>query len=101
MHVLAIEGALGGDRDRLLARAFHVEAGLSLALRAVHAVVEDAHRDHVAEHLAQRLGIELWIPRSDGLIVIIEYSDELCGQRMSLASRRSNVRTRSSSCGRN
>ena len=38
----------GGDRDRLLAGALHVEAGLALALGAVHAVVEHAHRDHVA-----------------------------------------------------
>src|SRR5260221_346118 len=39
-HVLAVERGGGGDRDRLLARALHVEAGLPLALRAVHAVVE-------------------------------------------------------------
>ena len=77
----------GGDRDRLLAGALHVEAGLALPLGAVHAVVEDAHRDHVAQHLAQRVGVELRVPRADRLMVLAEHADEVGRQRMGLGRR--------------
>ena len=76
MHVVAVERDGRGDGDRLLAGALHVEAGLALPLGAVHAVVEDAHRDHVAQHLAQRLGVELGVPRADRLVVVAEHADE-------------------------
>jgi hypothetical protein len=80
--VLAVKRVLRGNRDRLLAGALHVEAGLPLALRAVHAVVEDAHRDHIAQHLAQGLGIELRVPRTDGAVIIAKHADELPRQRV-------------------
>ena len=70
MHVVAVERGGGRDGDRLLAGALHVEAGLPLALGAVHAVIEDADGDHVAEHLAQRVGVELRVPRADGLVIL-------------------------------
>ena len=52
-------------------RCLHVEAGLPLPLGAVHAVVEHAHRDHVAQDLAQGVGVELGVPRADGAMVFV------------------------------
>ena len=68
VHVVAVERVLRSDGDCLFAGALHVEAGLTLALRPVHAVVEDAHGDHVAQHLAQRFSVELRVPRADRLV---------------------------------
>ena len=91
MHVVAVERGGGRDRDRLLAGALHVEAGLPLALRAVHAVVEDAHGDHVAQHLAQRVGVELGVPRADRLMVVAEHADELRSSAVGLGRRSADV----------
>ena len=96
MHVLAVERGCGGDRDRLLAGGLHVEAGLPLPLRAVHAVVEDAHRDHVAEHLAQCVSVELRVPRTHGLVVVAEHADEVRGERMRFRRWSSDIGTRGS-----
>ncbi len=101
VHVLAVERGLGGDGDRLLARALHVEAGLPLPLRPVHAVVEDAHRDHVAQHLAQRLGIELRVPRADRAIVLAEHAHERGRQRVRLGRGRGDVGPRRGARGGN
>ena len=100
VHVVAVQRGGGGDRDRLLAGALHVEAGLSLALGAVHAVVEDADRDHVAQHLAQRVGVELGVPRADRLMVIAEHADEVGGQRVGLGRRDAGVGARRLAGGR-
>src|SRR3546814_2122774 len=41
-HVLAVKRLGCGDRPSLIAGTFHVEAGLALALSAVHAIIERA-----------------------------------------------------------
>ena len=99
MHVLPVERGLRGNRNRLLAGAFHVEAGLPLPLGAVHAVVEDADRDHIAQHLAQRVGIELRVPGTDGLVVLTEDADERRRQRVSLGGGDIGVRARRAAGG--
>ena len=80
IHVLAVERGGGGDRDRLLARRLHVEAGLPLPLGAVHAVVEHPHRDHVAKDLAQGVGVELGVPRADRAMLFVEHAHQVRGQ---------------------
>ena len=100
VHVVAVERGGGGDRDRLLAGRLHVEAGLPLPLRAVHAVVVDALDDHVREHLAQRVGIELGVPRADRLMVLAQHADEARRQGMRFGGRRSGIRTLGETGGR-
>ncbi len=101
MHVVAVKRGGGGDRDRFLAGALHIETGLPLPLGAVHAVVEHAHRDHILEHLAQRVGIDLRVPRAVGLVVIAEHAHEIGRQRMRLRRGHARVGTRSASRGGN
>ena len=79
------------SRRRFLAGALHIEAGLPLALRPVHAVVEDAHRHHVAEHLAQRVGVELRVPRADDPGIVAEHADEVRRQRVRVRRRRCDI----------
>ncbi len=86
-HVVAVEGVGAGDRDRLLAGAFHVEAGLALALGAVHAVVEDADQHHVAEDPAQGVGIELRVPGADRLPLLVEHPDQRIDQLVGVGGR--------------
>jgi hypothetical protein len=52
-HVIMIERHRGADRGSLLAGAFHVEAGLALALAAIHPFIKRAGQRHRAQHLAQ------------------------------------------------
>ena len=91
----------GGDGDRLLAGALHVEAGLPLPLGAVHAVVEDADGDHVLEHLAQGVGVELRVPRADRAMIFVEHPHQLGRQRMGFRRRRGDVGARRRSRGGN
>src|SRR3546814_18917026 len=58
-HVAAVERHGRGDRRRLFAGAFHVEAGLALTLGTAHAVVEGAHETHRAQPHAQPSGRQL------------------------------------------
>ena len=75
-HVLARQDHPLGDGDGLLARAFHIEAGLALAVGAMHPVVEGAGQDHGLEAATQGLGIQLRIPRTDRLAVIVQHPDQ-------------------------
>ena len=79
-HVIPRQCHRGRDAGRLLARALHVEAGLALPLPAEHAFVECARHRHVAEHLAQRVRVELGIPRSVRLVVITQNADQPEGE---------------------
>ncbi len=81
MHVLGVHRGGGGDRDRFLPGALHVETGLALPLGAIHAIVEHADNLHVLEHLAQCVGVKPGIPRPDRLAVIVEHADEVRAQR--------------------
>ncbi len=74
-HVVPRQRHRGRDAGRLLPGALHVEAGLALPLSAEHALVERARHRHVAEHGAQRIGIELGIPRPVRLVVIAQHAD--------------------------
>ena len=98
MHVFAIKRRRGGDRDRLLAGALHVEAGLPLPLGAVHAVVEHAHRDHVAQNPAQGLGVELGIPRADRLVIVAEDADEVGRERVGFGRGSRDIGPRRTAC---
>jgi hypothetical protein len=92
VHVFPVERRCGSDRDRLFARALHVEAGLSLPLRPVHSIVEDANRDHVPEHFPKRVGVELRVPGADRLAVFVEDSNQCGRQRVRFARWNAGIR---------
>ena len=83
VHVVALESGRGRRRDRFLAGALHVETGLSLTLGAVHPIIEDAHCDHVAQDLAQAVGIKLGVPWTNRLVIIVKHANERRRQCMS------------------
>ena len=79
-HVVARQRHRSGHAGRLLAGALHVEAGLALPLPAEHPLVESAGHGHVAEHRAQRFGIELGIPGPMRAIVVAQHADQAIGE---------------------
>ena len=81
-HVLEVERLRGDDRGRLLARAFEIEAGLALPLRAVHPGVESSGQRHEAEQLAQLIGRKARIPRAVRHVIFTEDADEIAAQRI-------------------
>ena len=60
----------------LLAEAAHIEGDLSLALRALHAVVEDAREQHVAQADLQVFGLEARIPLAHGFVLVVEHAHQ-------------------------
>src|SRR3569623_1454881 len=78
-HILVIEREGGGDGDRLLAGALHVEAGLALALGAEHAFVERARQRHRTQHRAQRVGRQARVPRANRLAGLVEHAIQFLG----------------------
>ena len=66
-------------RHGFLAEAAHIEGDLSLALRALHAVVEDAREQHVAQAHLQVLGLEARIPLAHGLVFVVEHAHQSHG----------------------
>ena len=67
-------------RDRLLAEAGDVERRLALALRQEHARVEGAGQHHVAQALAQIVGVERPGPIADRLALVVEHADHRIGE---------------------
>lgn len=80
MHVAALERERVRDRDRFLAEALHVERDLLLALRDLHARVEDARLQHRADAFAQDVGVDVGRPGPDGASVLVEHAHEAIGQ---------------------
>ena len=71
----------------LLAEAAHIEGDLSLALRALHAVVEDAREQHVAQADLQVFGLEARIPLADGFVFVVEHAHQPDGQLLPCRAR--------------
>ena len=92
-HVLARQDHALGDGDGLLARAFHIEAGLALTVSAMHPVVEGAGQDHGLEAPTQGLGVQFRIPRADGLAVIGQHADQPEGMVAHVEGLRGNLGT--------
>ncbi len=76
-HVAGTQGAPVGARHRLLTERLHVERGLPLSMCLQHAGVEDPYGQHVAQPLAELLGVERSRPRPDGITVDVEHTDHL------------------------
>ena len=66
-------------RDRLLAETGDVERRLALTLRQEHPRVERAGEHHVAQALAQIIGVERPGPLADGLALVVERPDHRIG----------------------
>ena len=79
-HVALFEGLAMRGRNRLLAEAGDVERRLALALRQEHARVEGAGQHHVAQALAQIVGVEGPRPLPDRLAAIIKRADHRIGE---------------------
>ena len=75
-HVARLQRHGLRDGDGLLAERAHVEGDLSLALRALHAVVEDAREQHVAQADLQVFGLEARIPLADGFVLVVEHAHQ-------------------------
>ena len=69
----------------------HIEGDLSLALRALHAVVEDAREQHVAQADLQILGLEARIPLAHGLVLVVEHAHQADGHVFHVAGARVDV----------
>ena len=76
-----------GHRHGFLAEAAHIEGDLSLALRALHAVVEDARQQHVAQADLQVFGVEARIPGPDGFVLVVEHAHQADGTRLPCRAR--------------
>ena len=82
------------DGDRLLAQRAHVERDLALALRALHAIVEDAREQHVPQPDLQVRGIEVRVPGADGPVLVVEHAHQVDRQVADVAHARVHVRPR-------
>jgi hypothetical protein len=80
VHVARLERLAEGAADRLLAEMLHVERGLALPLRHLHAGVEGAQRHHVAQAFQQLLVGERARPGADRLAVAVEHADDGIGE---------------------
>ena len=69
-----------GAAHRLLAEMLHVEGGLALALRHLHARVEGPQRHHVAQAFEQLLVGEQPGPWPDRLALAVEHADDREGE---------------------
>jgi hypothetical protein len=58
----------------------------------LHAVVEDAREQHVAQADLQVLGIEAWIPLADGFVFVVEHADESLRALLHVTGTRIDVR---------
>ena len=71
-HVSRLQRHAGGDRDRLLTRGLDVEGDASLALDPLHAIVEQAGQQHVAQADLQLRRLEVRVPGTHGHLVITQ-----------------------------
>ena len=89
IHVARLERLAEGAAHRLLAHMLHVERGLALALRHLHARIEGAQRHHVAQALEQLLVGQQPGPGADRLAVAVEHADDRIGEIADRLGRRS------------
>ena len=80
IHVAGRQRLAEGGAHRLLAEMLHVEGGLALALRHLHARVEGPQRHHVAQALEQLLVGQQPGPRADRLALAVEHPDDRKGE---------------------
>jgi len=100
-HVVSGKGKGGANGYPLFADGLHVEAGLALALAAVHAIVERARERHDPQHPAQGLGIKPGVPWAHCPALVIQHADHVEAQRVGFRRRKGFVRTRLGAGGRN
>ena len=82
------------DRDGFLAERAHVERDLSLALRALHAIVEHPREQHVLEADLQVRRIQVRMPGPDRAVLVVEHAHELGREVADVANARVDVRAR-------
>jgi len=87
-HVARTQRHARGNRYRLLTERAHVERDFAGPLRALHAIVEQAREDHVAQADLQILGIETRMPGTHRLAVVVEHTHEFHGEGFHVARAR-------------
>ena len=75
-HVAGLQRHGLGHPDGFLAVAAHIKGDLSLALRSLHAVIEDAREQHVAQADLQVFGFEARVPLAHGFVLVIEHAHQ-------------------------
>jgi hypothetical protein len=90
-HVARLQRHGLRHRHGFLAEGAHIEGDLSLALGALHAVVEDAGVQHVPQADLQVFVVEPRIPGTDGLVLVVEHADQSGGAFLHLARTRVDV----------
>jgi len=80
IHVTRDKRLAKGAADRLFAKILHVERGLALALRRLHAHVEGAQGHHVAQTFEQFGFTQRAGPWTDGFGFAIEHADDREGE---------------------
>ena len=79
-HVVVVQHQGLGDRDGLLAGALYVEAGLALALGAVHPLVVDPGQHHSAQATLQGGDVDVRLPGAHRLAVPLQHAHQAVGQ---------------------
>ena len=80
VHVAGLERHAEGAAHRLLAHVLHVERRLALALGHLHAGVEGAQGQHVAQALQQLVVAQQAGPRADRLALAVEHANDRIGE---------------------
>jgi hypothetical protein len=99
-HVRGAQRHRHRDRHRLLAVRAHVEGDLSGTLDALHAVVEYARQQHVAQRDLQLGRLQVRMPRPDGAVLVVEHAHEAFREVADLAGGCADVRARDLARGR-
>ena len=91
-HVPGAQRHRLSDRHGFLAERAHVEGDLSLALGALHAIVEHSRKQHVLEADLQIRRVEMRVPGTDGAVLVVEHANELGGEVADVADAGVDVR---------
>ncbi len=93
-HVIGAQRHGLGHRDSLFAERADIEGYPALPLDVLHALIEQAREQHMPQADLQFLWLQVWIPRADGHVILIQHPDHPGGQELDLRQRRRDIRTR-------
>ena len=99
-HVARAQRHALRHRHGFLAQAAHVERGLALPLRALHALVEDAREQHVPQTDLQVVHFEVRVPRADRHVAVVEHAHQVDREIADVAHARVDVGPRHRTRGR-
>jgi hypothetical protein len=101
VHVAGLERLAEGAAHRFLPHVLHVERRLALALRHLHARIEDAQGHHVAQAFEQLRIAQQTGPRTHRLALAIEHANDRIGEVADILRRGIHVRPPHLACSGN